>query len=387
MLDVEFIADSRPLTKPILYRFRTGALKQRVIVAILAWSESQGLIFEQSESDEFVLAAAAHLWDAYVVSEFPKDSDLWHRKRERYLGVLARQNEGRTALFVPFDLPLDEAEIWPQVRDEVLVIEEPEVSELTLPNILRCLEASTDLASGAGFCDRPEFKRIFDRLYKAGHLTDMSLVINAFEQVVLGCWDPPNRIFAPEAIEIEDEMRRAHSLSAHLRDLVALGTSAVLLAFVSEAAGRLAEVRSSEKLIAEVVRATKRLLRKTDDETDGRALIWTAVLIARLISVAKTNGSNSLARAGSDLTIVRLEQAARDFLLRANEAGLQDPLQGLWPRLREVVPAPAQWKVKSAAKLASALATCCSSAPVSQSPWRMKLHAWATEFLVKESVR
>lgn len=389
MFDVDFLRRRQSPGKPVIYQYKKrGILKPKLIAYLKERAGDRNIDIGECDIEQAAARIVGYgLISSYLICDVAKQNGLrhWRKNADSILQLIVDEGFSDICLLVPANAPLDEIARWQQVRDRFCVVVEPEISRESLMPILRYLDADRDLTGGASLCEQPECVGLFERLVDLGQLDDLSDVIKAFDAAALACWDPASQAFFPEHYAIEGEARRSTLLYWSLRRFLRSCDSGDLVAFVATAAQRLLELQDGLRLMNEIERASIRLLRDATTEAERmNGVLWTGVLLAWRTGEADEARRLSLLRSGTDRTIVRLEQAARDHLERASDAGAEDALRSLWPLLRRHgawVAAASDDELGGARfHLPVALARHLAIGQAPKRPaWLVRLHAWALE--------
>jgi hypothetical protein len=408
MFDVEFLLTQPYFDVPLVYLYRSGALRTAIKDCL---KEVKGELSTCDPGGALGLLAGSSLLPGFNICDWTRENGaLPESYMERTLGSLASRGSGECALFLPIDSPLTAHPNWPEVEVASFVVEEPLLSARTLRPILRYLEATTDLADGANFLTQRGFVRNFQDLLedrKAG----LCEAMRAFDQLVLTQTDPEtNEFFVRHNV---DEGLRGFdrtTLSRQLEELVVTNDPAALVQFIVSLESRCRSRPRAETIVGEIYRWTERLLltaeralrqpgsnsisasRVARGDLGFSEVLWAALVLVwenRLLEHARSQDFR--ARRGPDITIVRWEQMGREFLVRTERGDEEDPLAGRWADLRRALMTrrgeDASVPVANRAKVVRSLAHYLSEVPErGRCAWLSKLHGCVMASLSKSAV-
>ena len=355
MRDIDFLLAARagdplPSDQALVYRYRSGALRPRMIAALREIAAGRGLTLQLDkpplmvgfdQADFFFGQMLLFDWPAQTSSKFAIG------ELARSLAFLAARPDGPSVHFVDVAGEIGRDPRWEAVARVALVIEEPAITRDSLPSVLRYLAATTDLASGVDLLGQREFFASFTGLIN--ERAKLPAVIQAFEERVLLCTDPATNRY-DGTLYRRDLIGRLgrRLLLPHLRDLVALRRERDLVDLMCGFDERRAERGwSVYELVTDLYRMTVRLLEPVSDRRRSRsgarsrvaphrvaegAMLWAALLLAwedPLINSVHEDEAGY--RRGPDLIVPALAGLGRDFLAREDRAEAGDPLEGRWP--------------------------------------------------------
>ncbi len=353
MRDVDFLLAALaegppPLDRTLVYRYRSGVLRPRVLAALRAAAERRGdglatgrlPLTPGFAEDSLVGGLTCHDWPARPTRVFGGDA----------IGVsLARLAEGLdppSVHFVPHDGPVGRHPGWSAVERGALVLKEPVITSESLLPVLRYLAAATDLARDADLLAQPLFVQGFAHLIedRAG----LPEIMREFDERVLLCTDPVTHRY-DDACRRHDLMRQAGRRAplSHLRDLAALRRERDLVDLLDAFDERRAECGwTAVSSAADLYRTASRLLepvpdpgrtgsaprsRVSPDRVEEGALLWAALVLAWEESVGRGIREEADGyRRGPDFLVPALAGLGRDFLARGDRAETGDPLTGRW---------------------------------------------------------
>jgi len=270
------------------------------------------------------------------------------------LAMLRESGRNDCALFARIDSIVVEETFRRQADASCTVIEEPLVNQNTLVPVLSFLQHTTDLALNADFINQPGFvvrfrETIGDRVY------DLGAARHLFDEIVLTETDPATNKYTAKRAEDHIGPNRL-SITDCLRDFLSTGRHVDLRRLVMAIEGQYLNGHTGARLVSTLYRTTASLLVPEDDHPPGRrkgrrsraefdldpliafALsLWGALLLAweaRLLE--QHNADDAGYRRRSDVTIVRWDQMARNFLVRRRSSD-EDALAGCWAPLRETL--------------------------------------------------
>ncbi|WP_050983391.1 hypothetical protein [Methylorubrum extorquens] len=361
MRDVDFLLAARtgdplPLDRPLVYRYRSGALRPRMIAALrrLAAGHSLALWLEAPPlrpgfDRAHVFLSQLLLFDWPARTARPKGLDdprkpLSADALQRSLELLAVSLDGPGVHFLEHASPVARHPGWAAVERGALVLEEPAITRGSLPSVLRCLAATTDLAPGADLLGQRGFFASFAGLVE--ERADLPAVIQAFDERVLLCTDPATHRYDAARDRRDAVGRRGRrAVLSHLRDLTALRRECDLDDLLCGLDERRAERGwSTHHLVADLYRLTSRLLEPASHPRRARlgarsrvaaprlaegAALWAALLLAWEDALIRSVEEDRHGyRRGPDLIVPALAGLGRDFLAREERAEAGDPLNG-----------------------------------------------------------
>lgn len=356
MYDIDFLLAARTgdlpvLDRAVVYRYRSGVLRQRLHSVLYADVERRGAYLQTGRlplktaffQNSLISCVMYYAWPARTSRAMPHSDLLWSLDR------LARNAYLPSIHFVDRDSPVGRHPGWASVEREALVIEEPVISRRTVKKILHYLEATTDLLTSADLVEQPGFVASFLDLVDDG--ITLPALMQAFEERVLLCTDPvTNRYDASRyrAADLERHGRRA--LLPHLHNLAALRREGDLLDLLCGFDQRRAERGwSAHELASELYRLTEKLLhpvagrrrpryaarsRVAEHRATEGAVLWAALVLAGEDALIRGVCEDRAGyRRGPDLIVPILAALGRDFLARHGRAEADDPLDGRWTHL------------------------------------------------------
>ncbi|WP_162243326.1 hypothetical protein [Methylobacterium sp. Leaf399] len=370
MRDVDFLlaaltGDPLPTDRPMVYRYRSGALRTRMIVALRDLVERRGLELSRERPPLGPEFDEAPLWFSHLpqpvplfdwpartsrrkspdTTKAPLSADALHASLAR----LSNSLDVPGIHFVEHGSKVDQHPGWDTVRRAALVIEEPKITSESLQPVLRYLAATTDLALGADLLGQRGFLTSFTDLIE--ERVGLPAVIQAFEERVLLCVDPTTHLYDDVRYQRDVSGRQVQRvLVPYLRDLVALRREDDLVDLLSGFDERRATWGwSAYRLVVELYKAAGRLLESTSDRlavranaysrvaayriTEG-AVLWGALLLVWEDTFVRSVREDDVGyRRGPDLVVPGLAGLGRDFLAREDQAEACDPLDGRWSAL------------------------------------------------------
>ncbi|UHC17832.1 hypothetical protein LRS73_08200 [Methylobacterium currus] len=366
MRDVDFLLAARtgnplPLDRPLVYRYRSGALRPRMIATLRRLAAGHGLTlwlgapplrpgFDRSP----LFPSQLLLFDWPARTTRPTGLDDPRRPLsadalQRSLELLAKSLDGPGVHLLEHASPVARHPGWAAVERGALVLEEPDITHGSLPSVLRCLAATTDLTPDADLLGQRGFFASFAGLVE--ERADLPAVIQAFDERVLLCTDPETHRYDAARDRRNVVGRRGRrALLYHLRDLTALRRECDLDDLLCGLDERRAECGwSSFHLVADLYRLTSRLLEPASHPRRARlearsrvaaprlaegAALWVALLLAWEDALIRSVEEDRHGyRRGPDLIVPALAGLGRDFLAREERAEAGDPLKGRWAGL------------------------------------------------------
>ena len=365
MRDVDFLlaaltGDPLPAARPMLYRYRSGALRTRMIATLRDLVARRGLQLRCERPPLRPGFDQPTVW----FNQVPLLLLDWPARTSRHSSTETEKpwltadalRDSLALLSVRLDVPgihfvehgskVDRHSGWDAIERSALVIEEPLITRESLQPVLRYLAATTDLGRGIDLLGQNGFVSSFADLIE--ERAGLPAIIQAFEERVLRCTDPETHRY-DDACYQRDVVRRQgrRKLLPHLHDFVALRREddlADLLCGFDER--RKERGWSTYRLVVELYRAAGRLLEPVSDRRPvrasarahvarrriaERAVLWAALLLAwEDASIRSVREDEVGYRRGPDLVIPVLAGLGRDFLAREDRAEAGDPLDGRW---------------------------------------------------------
>lgn len=366
MRDVDFLlaaltGDPLPADRPMLYRYRSGALRTRMIATLRDLVARRGLQLRCERPPLRLNFDQPPVWFEQVpllLLDWPARTSRPSRTDTEKPWLTADALKDALALLsVSLDVPrihfvehgskVDRHPGWDAIERVALVIEEPLITRESLRPVLRYLATTTDLGPGIDLLGQNGFVPSFAGLVE--ERAGLPAIIQAFEERVLLCTDPSTNRY-DDARYQRDVVRRQgrRKLLPHLHDLVALRREddlADLLCGFDER--RTERGWSTYCLVVELYRAAGRLLEPVSDRRPVRAsarahvarrriaegaVLWAALLLAWEDAFIRSVREDEVGyRRGPDLVVPVLAGLGRDFLAREDRAEAGDPLDGRWP--------------------------------------------------------
>ncbi len=363
MRDVDFLhaalaGDPLPADRPMVYRYRSGALRSHMIAALRELVARRGyelkrkrppLLLGFEQAPVWIRQLLLIDWPARTLSSSvsdPKRSMLTATELGASLAYLSRGFDGPGIHFVEYGSKVDRHPGWDAIRRVALVIEEPVTTRESLLPILRYLAATTDLAPSADLLGQHGFVASFAALVE--ERASLPAVIRAFEERVLLCTDPATNRYNDANYRRHIVRRQGRRvLLPHLRDLVALRREDNLLDLLCAFDELRAERGwSTYRLVVFLYKSTCRLLEPVSDRrpvrlgasarvaphriTEG-AVLWAALLLVWEDALIRGVREDEVGyRRGPDSIVPALAGLGRDFLAHEDQAEAGDPLDGRW---------------------------------------------------------
>ncbi len=163
VLDVEFLLNPPiNLSRPLVYRYRSGLLRGRFKKALREIAERNGELVPCTPTELPYLSVGDGLFPSFVQCDWPpgrtKPSEL-----DDVLAALADQDRP-LAVLIPESHGLFKRASWPSASRGCLVVEEPIVSSATLDAILSYLVRHDAPVFAEGLLGQNSFRDYFERL-------------------------------------------------------------------------------------------------------------------------------------------------------------------------------------------------------------------------------
>src|SRR4051812_21400005 len=184
MLDVEFLLDPPLiLSRPLVYRYRSGLLRGRFKKALRAIAERNGELVPCTPAELPYLSVGGGLFPSFVQCDWPagrtKTPEL-----DDALAALADQDRA-LAVLIPEGHGLFNRPAWPSASRACLVVEEPIVSSATLDAILSYFVRHEAPVFAEDLPGQRSFRDYFERLVADGNCRDLPCFRQEFDRVVL----------------------------------------------------------------------------------------------------------------------------------------------------------------------------------------------------------
>lgn len=355
MLDVEFLLNPpMSLSRPLVYRYRSGLLRGRFKSALRAIAERSGELVPCTPAELPYLSLGGGLFPSFVQCDWPagrtKPSEL-----DDALAALADQDRA-LAVLIPESHGLFNRASWPSVSRACLVVEEPIVSSATLDAILSYLVRHDAPAFAEDLLGQRSFGDYFERLVADGGCPDLPSFRQEFDRVVLLHVDPTTGVFSNEGA-VADPRGARNELLRPLRKFVGQNDPGALSDLLHGLAARFPSGRSGRELADELgrftqnlfaaagsasrerVRGTARLPQHRSGYRDQIAtgvMLWATVLLAWTPRLSEV-GSATARKPVADASLVEVDQLGREFIRRLRRANQADPVSGLWSALEQVI--------------------------------------------------
>lgn len=316
MLDLEFLLNRPNHRGPVIYFYREGVLRERVLAAL----RTDGRLVFSANALE--MTHGGGLFDGVPYCDLGSEP-AFTRKSQIAKAVIEFGGSGVTAgiLFAP--LTADEINLDVGTSD-YLHLEEKSVNVESVASALRYAAQTSDLAIGLDIAEQETCRSYFAKLVSESGPFSYSEFFEEFDRGILLFVDEATRQFTGTLAD--EDLRKRALIARPLRHLVVERDAQALIrlleAFALKYPGR------SEPALTEVVEQTLRLImvhagQPSDVHTVAAIAIWTAVLLCELdepTSVTRT-------------TAMTIDRIARKFLARSDPTRRSSALVGLWPHL------------------------------------------------------
>ncbi|UPK27660.1 hypothetical protein [Bradyrhizobium sp. 195] len=355
VLDVEFLLNPPiNLSRPLVYRYRSGLLRGRFKKALRAIAERTGELVPCTPAELPYLSVGGGLFPSFVQCDWPagraKPSEL-----DDALAALADQDRA-LAVLIPESHGLFKRASWPSASRACLVVEEPIVSSASLDSILSYLVRHDAPVFAEGLLGQRPFRDYFERLVADGNCPDLPSFRQELDRVVLLHVDPTTGAYSNEGT-VADPRGARNELLRPLRSFVRQNDPGALSDLLHGLAARFPSGRSGHELADELGRLTQNLFAMAGSAFPGRArgtegppqngsgyrdqvatgvVLWAAILLAWTPRLSEV-GSATAKKPVADASFVEVDQLCRDFIRRFTRANAADPVSGLWSPLEQVI--------------------------------------------------
>ena len=323
MSDIDLIPNPPPLARPVLYLFRSGALRQSVHKILKAHAESpiHKRIFGVEGPKEFYKGLNQEAFFPVFTVCVWSDRDAKTVDLTKFVNAVSTRNEVDIALFVPVDSLLQKSSNWSVLKTACIFIEELPVTDTTIEGYLRFLVAKTDLVRNPNLIDEPGFTDLF-REYVRKETPDLFALKNFFDRVVLLQTDHNTGDFREVGDEGHGPHLRANSLR-QLRRFIAGGLGRDFVEWLRALDERYGTKGWSAKdVVCELYRLVWTLskARQSVPPNFNRNLVlWSFLCLAwekRILDASRKEDGR--ARRPPDLVMFTVEQMGREFMARSN---------------------------------------------------------------------
>jgi DNA polymerase III delta prime subunit len=356
MLDVEFLLNPPiVLSRPLVYRYRSGLLRGQFKKALRAIAEREGELVQCTPTELPYLSISEGLFPSFAQCDWPAG----RTKLSELDDVLAAlTEEGRPlAVLIPENHGLFNRASWPSASRACLVVNEPTVSSATLDAILSYLVRHDAPVFAKGLLGQRPFRDYFERLVADGGCPDLPSLRQEFYRVVLLHVDPTTGAFSNEGA-VADPRGTRNELLRPLRKFVGQNDPGALSDLLHGLAARFPSGRSGRELADELGRLTQNLFAVADRASRGHdargterppqhssgyrdqvatgVVLWATVLLAWTPRLSEV-GSVTAGKPVADASLVEVQQLGREFTRRFTRANAADPVSGLWSPLDQVI--------------------------------------------------
>lgn len=356
VLDVDYLYQAhrrgpRPLTQPLIYRTRSGALLRpmmRVLEAVAGlhggWRREPTLPLRRGfEHPPLMTGLALCTWPEGVRSQAQRN-DL-RRSVENFASSFTTPSIHIVPRNASSVLPIG----WDKIEKACLVVEEPPVTPAALRPILRYLLATTDLGCDEGLLEQTGFVDSFSDLIAARE--ELPRLLQAFDERVLIGTDPVTQAFDPDAFETpEVAVRRLRGApQTCLCEFIADPDEHALVALLTAYDARQTTMGwTPYRIVSDLYRITSRLLedglsasspgKPTSIGNRARGagdatILWAALVLAWDASFLRSLAEETGYRRGPSTLMTALEGLGRAFRAQWTSPDRADLLDGRWGAL------------------------------------------------------
>ena len=345
MLDVSFLG--QPVAKlPIVYRYRDGWLRSRILRAIEEMLRKNGKRLSGAAPDTLVQSISnAGLFDEFVpFCDWPtKRSRTLARQADAALGAFCQGDSRDFILFAHESANLFDSGVWPMASQRCFVLEEVVVAAATLPAVMKYYWSVTDLPYcpvDHGAIQRQLLLGGFDKQYP-----DLGQFIPAVDRAMLSRYDAGSGAFATDDAVNETATERSYVLRP-LRRLLESDADAIqdLVCGIEVKLRR--QLLTADEVLTEMYGVTRDLLREADDrETEGaaeprslyRVVLWTVSTIVGLPHLAEV-AEASYEKLGDrpEPFLAEFDFICRDFVRRLS-CDVDNPFPDLWTDIEHIL--------------------------------------------------
>jgi hypothetical protein len=339
LLDIEFLegADGASAAdmRPIVYVYRSGALRSRMKKCVAALAARFGLVVGEYLPSEVSSYRPAGFFDEYRLCDWPKERQP--KETVAFVGdILASGKATALAVFTPRSGPLLDHAAWGAIEKHCLVLHEADISKHTLERYLRFCDRTTDLLPSGTLLRQDALQGYFEDV-RSGATISVAELIQRFDELALTRVDSHSFELAP-VTDDEEVAGGPPALLRGLRELVTKQELSALIAIAQVMDLRQQQGRTVDQRHIELYQKTGAMIRPKARSMYGDAgvtdvLLWCAMLLAwdKRLSVSGANG-----RRMPEIFGVGVDQMCRDFLMRFGSQPV-DPLVGIWPLLQDAL--------------------------------------------------
>jgi hypothetical protein len=353
MCDVEYLLDPQTVSRPIVYRYRSGVLISAVHSALDRMVGQQGRYFLPADPFEFHEAlSGTTLFDESIQFCY------WPRRKTRAVAkqgweivrALADDDSRPGILFAHIEDSIFKQPNWSRVGRRSLILDEAVASPEAVGRIVDYLFTVTDLPSCP--IDRSRVIRHFQIVLEQEGREGFDQFAHRFDVAMLLHCDADTGKFAPPPPQVADSLDRSYIMGP-LRRLVEGQREEAIDDLVVNLGVRL-RIRGEKavRILSSLCELTTILLDHKGAGTerggvskggegtrfDTEVVLWSAVLLVwghrMLIAQSRVN-EKLVPMADASLTL--LAQMVRDFYTRATTGCQSNPIFDLWPEIQIVL--------------------------------------------------
>ena len=354
MLDVEFLLNPpASLSRPLVYRYRSGLLRGRMKRALRAIAERDGELVLCTPAELPYLSAGGALFSSLVQCDWPAGRSKMSEIDDA-LSALSDQDRP-LALLIPESHGLFNRPSWPDASHACFVVDEPIVSGATVGPILNYFVIHEAPVFAEGLIGQSSFRSYFERLVADDNCPDLPSFRQELERVILLHVDPTTGEFSNEGA-LADPRGGRNELLRPLRKLVGQSDPGALSDLLHGLAARFPSGRSGRELADELGRLTRNLIAPVASSARGRGrraestprsvagtrdqsgidgVLWSVLLLAWTPRLSEVGSSIAPRRPIADVSLVEIDQLGREFIRRLTRERLSDPVCGLWSMLED----------------------------------------------------
>lgn len=323
VLDVAFLMQPIALDRHIVYRYRSGALLGRIFQALQRSAAQNGLGLDHRQAAE--VGKPMGLLPQYLVHSLGTST----KYQDQLFDVLETSvEEHGSAFFIASSNTLFDSPQWQTVQASCVVVDEVELSRVTLPATLQFLEKDSGLFNRVAL-KNSEALHEYMTAVAVDRRMSLDALIAEFARVVLLNFDPETGLF-PTALSYQSSELLRSAVMWPLQRLLTNPTPESVTAFIAGVEPRDRNGCSASEVLDGIYVAATRLIELSGDpDLQTSLLLWGSVILAyegALLTDEEREASYDLV---PKLFLTNLSIASYDYVERFLRRDTNDPLLGL----------------------------------------------------------
>lgn len=341
--DIDFISSPTALPQLLVYRYRSGLLKSRMLAVLQQLGDSAGFPLATVSPDEDIGTGwfAPALFDAGRFYEVSRDTDADRARYRTLKRVLHELPAVPTVIFVR-----DELFDYGSVRAEgAVIVEEPLIDVQNIRAVLHSLLLCIDFKVPPNVREDPEFKSFLAGWIEERKRATLAELVTLVEQTLLLCVDPVSGAvdFTSIGNDEDDAASSKAMIIRHLDEFLHFPVAEKVAPLLRAISIKNARGWTERALFADLQRATERIIDREFEVTRAAGgatnatrsvsemlLLWTCLLLVLLHDCETEPASGAET---DDHRYVRLVDGLCRKLLGLRRAN-PDHLIGFWSSFR-----------------------------------------------------